>query len=1263
MKKRIISMLIMVTWLITLLPAAGVSAEEIMYGDDKYYCEGISGEYIVVDIDFTIKSGQSSSFGIRAFDYGDPQGLPFGAVRFSKSGDILISSNAKAWDQDWWGGSDFIDKYKKAEFEHDREYNLKMRLDYENQLVEYFLDNTLIGKNTSGKCYGYWWNIAFVGERADSDLFVRKVNSVIAVKRGEMFMSLAGTDEEKITVSFSEPPDPDIDFSQSLLVNTNEVAGGGEDAYISGCVRKGGTVELTYANALKPGCEYALILPENITGTLGGALDENCLYFSTDSTVQVEGKSYTFDDYDESTDLRFVQTVDGADVLKNTLAIEEGKSGNGLLVDYSDSYDSDYKKSGNIEIVSNPVNYLMANHGTPAVKSADTQVLSMDIKPLHDNLMASFRILSSTGNPIITGFAKNGRILGGRNWDTYEIMKAADDWWNQRITLNNQSWAKDEWINIRFEWDTVNKAGKFYINGQEATNKNAQYSVGSAAVTHSGIETIRLIVYQNEMNIPEEDKPAGLMILDNVTTYGITKNVTVSKVRFYEADGTEKGPRTTVDRVLDSVKVYFNNDVNTSTVTADTVTLTYDGVAVESELTYLSGERCAVIKPKTLPGRGAKVSVEVDGVIATNQKTVSHYLCSATAANTEDTIAATAIALVNAGGTAVTEITGSSVYLDTTLLNTTALDQTLVVSAMGYKDGALERYAYEYVTLPAGTGMELNQVTTPFVSIDTQGLDSVRGAVQVLATGEPVSGGILIGAEAPTSGTWKISGTAEKLEAGSQLLIEVYAPGTSHTDIDNVTADNREVLLYKTQITTDENKMYLVPFEVTYPSSPSGMYRTIVSGKGYQDTFEILYVNPTEARTVLNESLLPAIAAGNSDAVGEILLTSKYNLYIDDKYINEAIADEAGAILVAYSKTNTLTETNARTVINQAVAIAALNQGAVTDIVADADIFDLENSDIAGIYDADYVSASNIANLTERMAAVKYTDIDSFYEKLEDELVFEIVLNPARPGVVKEICTAAGLGGYSSKAYTAVSGKSYTTIDDLKSDLDKANTTTGSSGGGGGGSSGGGSSSSSSNSSYIGGNAVQLPIQLPKEETPFLDLAGYEWAEDAILTLYDEGVVNGTSATTFEPARTVMREEFVKMLCAAFGLGTLGGRTVFEDVVPGEWYEGYIKKAAETGIVTGMSETWFGVGDQITRQDMAVILYRALNQKGKVIESVDGYFADAGEIAEYAQTAVWALSGIGIVNGVGNDTFAPRANATRAEAAVMIQRCVDRFSL
>ena len=209
-----------------------------------------------------------------------------------------------------------------------------------------------------------------------------------------------------------------------------------------------------------------------------------------------------------------------------------------------------------------------------------------------------------------------------------------------------------------------------------------------------------------------------------------------------------------------------------------------------------------------------------------------------------------------------------------------------------------------------------------------------------------------------------------------------------------------------------------------------------------------------------------------------------------------------------------------------------------------------------------------------------------------------------------------------------------------------------------GGGGGGGSSS--------GGGSFTAPVNeevRPSEAAlPFGDIAQIDWASVPVVKLYQMGIVNGKEDGIFDPFGNVTREEFAAMIVRALGLsgGSDGG---FADVAASRWSSAAISAAKESGIVDGIGENMFAPEDNILRQDMAVIACRAAKLSGAELdETATLSFDDKENIAEYARTSVAALNGAGIITGSDN-MFYPNDCTTRAEAAVVIYRLLEQCKL
>ena len=173
----------------------------------------------------------------------------------------------------------------------------------------------------------------------------------------------------------------------------------------------------------------------------------------------------------------------------------------------------------------------------------------------------------------------------------------------------------------------------------------------------------------------------------------------------------------------------------------------------------------------------------------------------------------------------------------------------------------------------------------------------------------------------------------------------------------------------------------------------------------------------------------------------------------------------------------------------------------------------------------------------------------------------------------------------------------------------------------------------------------------------FTDVPEGAWYHDYVYDLVYRGVVNGMTATTYEPEGKLTRAQFVKLLACSLAdaetLKTYEGKHPFKDS-EGHWAEAYIAWAKDKGIVEGVSATEFDPEAPITREQMATIFGRYALKQGIELPKDAApaeSFPDADKISEYAREFVELMRIAGILNGYEDGTFRPQGNATRAEAA------------
>lgn len=310
-------------------------------------------------------------------------------------------------------------------------------------------------------------------------------------------------------------------------------------------------------------------------------------------------------------------------------------------------------------------------------------------------------------------------------------------------------------------------------------------------------------------------------------------------------------------------------------------------------------------------------------------------------------------------------------------------------------------------------------------------------------------------------------------------------------------------------------------------------------------------------------------------------------------------------------------------------------------------------------------------------------DTDTFVQKLKDaksldtvekvkayvyESTLLSVIAEKRSSVVKDMMLeftglfdidTKGLGMLSvskqSACFTNITGTVFESFEDasdaLADEIEKASGSSVKKPSGGGGGGGGGNVAVGNFSSA----SSEEKEDDAKTENRFSDVPSSHWAYDEVLELSKRGILSGKGDGVFAPDDNVTRAEFIKMITTAMALKNVGTETPFVDVAMDAWYAPYAAMAYKKGIILGDNEKRFNPNAKITREDMVTILYRALNVNS---ENSALSFTDAGQISDYAKTAVGYFSDKGIVNGMGDGRFAPKESATRAQAAKILYNII-----
>lgn len=322
-----------------------------------------------------------------------------------------------------------------------------------------------------------------------------------------------------------------------------------------------------------------------------------------------------------------------------------------------------------------------------------------------------------------------------------------------------------------------------------------------------------------------------------------------------------------------------------------------------------------------------------------------------------------------------------------------------------------------------------------------------------------------------------------------------------------------------------------------------------------------------------------------------------------------------------------------------------LQQEIINDMGVCADLAQWKDALSVNIINRELDDATNsyVVKVTEKYADVletfdfdKYDELEGYHSKIGGE-----ILKKAPFETVKDYCEAANAA-----------------MKKIEKNKDSSSSGSSSLGGGSKRPSSSGGGFTAQVTPVVVPEVIVPPVDTKDETSIFSDIESVSWAKEAIESLCSEKILSGKSEGLFYPNDNITREEFVKILVLSMGKYDSSAKCDFEDVSENDWHYTYVASAVNAGIVKGISNTVFGAGSYISRQDVATMLYRALEDKNSSGDV--SVFADADKIAPYAQEAVAFFAKEGIINGMPDGTFCPVKFCTRAQAAKIIYETLRR---
>jgi len=518
-----------------------------------------------------------------------------------------------------------------------------------------------------------------------------------------------------------------------------------------------------------------------------------------------------------------------------------------------------------------------------------------------------------------------------------------------------------------------------------------------------------------------------------------------------------------------------------------------------------------------------------------------------------------------------------------------------------------------------------------------------------------------------------INGTFEQPRGNITVLVSKYIEGVIDTYDDLNSANiSQNVIQFATWDGEGELELNVSN------STDTGFYIVFCSAEGFTNVAsKVFYITSESEQNTAVNAFKTATAGTIATVINDWSVTKPVvNLDLSKPLYTTYTADVqkalAGCIADETAKTDTFTMNSIFTCYERALALTDFNTASDKvskfceyEALLEATNANITNDNRAGIIalmigQTDAENGKFFSQSAFNKALGKGIAIYAVNGKSRDDVRAALKANEGIIGIDVDAGYASAI---ESELNAAMALGSFATTEDIKTAFDTAVANNPKVQGGG---SPSGGISTGGNSTVIGRPTIDPAPDAEKypgyvaQENVFNDISDYGWAKNAIVLLNERAIISGDGNGNFEPARNIKREEYAKIIVEAFGLKDNGDAKRFDDVDENAWYYNYINIAYANGIINGISDTSFGTGSFVTRQDAAVMIYRYLQESGyKFSDEYTIDFADIDDCAEYAKAAVRALKNSGLVSGNGDNTFCPDKFLSRAEAAVMIYNIIS----
>lgn len=197
------------------------------------------------------------------------------------------------------------------------------------------------------------------------------------------------------------------------------------------------------------------------------------------------------------------------------------------------------------------------------------------------------------------------------------------------------------------------------------------------------------------------------------------------------------------------------------------------------------------------------------------------------------------------------------------------------------------------------------------------------------------------------------------------------------------------------------------------------------------------------------------------------------------------------------------------------------------------------------------------------------------------------------------------------------------------------------------------------------GTRVTVDASFSRHVTPFTDVRLADWYYEAVSYVYFNGLMEGVTDTEFAPNAATSRAMVVQILYRMSGSPSVSGSAGFTDVASGAWYATAVNWAADRGIVEGRTASTFDPNAAVTREELATMLYRYARFKGYNVSVGENTnilsYNDVNQVSDYAYSAMQWACGTVIIDGTSSGYLTPQGGATRAQLAAMLMRFCNEY--